>query len=273
MTETTMTWWQAIVLAIVQGLTEFLPVSSSGHLVLVPRLLGWSDQGLAFDVAVHVGTLLAVLLYFRRDLLPLIKGFFGYLGGRRDDPYGRLALNLVVATIPVGLVGLFGNEFIERNLRSPFVVAFQLAVFGIVLCVADRWGPRTRDENGLGLMQALLIGCGQAVALIPGTSRSGITMTMGLFCGLTRQAAARFAFLLSVPGIALAGGYEGFKFATDESVQGVPLNEMLIGVGVSALVGYACIHWLMSVIARMGFLPFTIYRLLLAAFIVAVFWA
>ncbi len=266
-----MEWWQAVVLAVVQGLTEFLPVSSSGHLVLVPKLFGWEDQGLAFDVAVHVGTLIAVLAYFRKDLLPLIGGLFKFLGGNRADPYAQLAMNLVVATLPVGVVGLFGNEFIEANLRSPFVVAFQLALFGIVLYVADRIGKRNRDENGLRAGQALLIGCGQALALVPGTSRSGITMTMGLFCGLTREAAARFAFLLSIPGIILAGGYEGFKFATGAASSNVPITEILIGMGVSAVVGYACIHWLLRVISKIGFLPFTLYRLALAAFIVVVF--
>ncbi len=266
-----MEWWQAVVLAIVQGLTEFLPVSSSGHLVLVPRLFGWPDQGLAFDVAVHVGTLLAVLWYFRRDLLPLLLGLARFARGDRTDPYGRLAFNLGVATLPVGFVGLFFSDFIEASLRSPFVVAFQLAVFGVVLYLADRFGARKRAETELSVTQALLIGCGQALALIPGTSRSGITMTVGLLAGLTREAAARFAFLLSVPGIALAGGYEGFKLATGAVASPVQLTEILIGMGVSALVGYACIHFFLRFIARIGFLPFTIYRLLLAAFIVWVF--
>jgi undecaprenyl-diphosphatase len=267
----TMEWWQAVWLAVIQGLTEFLPVSSSGHLVLVPRLFGWADQGLAFDVAVHVGTLVAVVTYFRRDLLPLATGLGAFLRGDRANTWGRLAFNLLVGTIPVGVVGLLANDFIEGTLRSPFVVAFQLAVFGIVLYLVDRNGRRSRDETTLTLGQAFLIGCAQALALVPGTSRSGITMTAGLALGLTRQAAARFAFLLSVPGIAMAGAYEGFKFATGDSSAGVPLREMLIGFVVSAVVGYACIHWFLRFIARIGFLPFTVYRLLLAAFIVFVF--
>ena len=265
-----MEWWQAAVLAVIQGLTEFLPISSSGHLVLVPRLFGWSDQGLAFDVAVHVGTLLGVLVYFRRDLRPLVAGGVGFLRGRRDDPYGLMAVNLVIATIPVGLVGLLFNDFIETTLRSPFVVAFQLAVFGIVLWVADRWSRRQRDETSLSLGQALLIGCAQALALVPGTSRSGITMSAGLALGLTREAAARFAFLLAIPGIAMAGVYEGYEFLT--SATGVAPREMLIGLIASAIVGYACIHYFLRFIARIGFLPFTLYRLALAVFIVAVFW-
>jgi len=150
-------------------------------------------------------------------------------------------------------------------------VAFQLAVFGIVLYLVDRSGRRNRDETTLTLGQALLIGCAQALALVPGTSRSGITMTAGLMLGLTREAAARFAFLLSVPGIALAGGYEGFKFATGVAGESVPVAEMLLGLVVSAVVGYFCIHYFLRFIARIGFLPFTVYRLLLAGFIVLVF--
>ncbi len=265
-----MEWWHALVLAVIQGLTEFLPVSSSGHLVLVPHLLGWSDQGLAFDVAVHVGTLLGVLVYFRRDLIPLATGALGLLRGRTDDPYGRMAFNLIVATIPVGLVGLLFNDFIETKLRSPYVVAFQLAVFGIVLWVADRWSSRHRNETSLSVGQALLIGCAQALSLVPGTSRSGITMSAGLALGLTREAAARFAFLLAIPGIGMAGAYEGYKFLSEPS--GVAPREMLIGLVASAVVGYACIHYFLRFIARIGFLPFTLYRLGLAAFIAALFW-
>ncbi len=265
-----MEWWQAVVLAIVQGLTEFLPVSSSGHLVLFPRLFGWSDQGLAFDVAVHVGTLLAVLLYFRRDLVPLVSGGFGWLAGKRDDPYGRLAINLALASIPVFVAGYLAKDFIEQVLRSPAIVAFQLAVFGIVLYLADRMSSKSRNEQSLSIGEAMIIGCAQAVALVPGTSRSGITMTAGLALGLTRESAARFAFLLSVPGIAGAGVYEGYKFATSNTA--VALNEILIGVGVSALVGYACIAFFLRYIPRIGFLPFTVYRLLLAAVVVGVFY-
>jgi undecaprenyl-diphosphatase len=265
-----MDWIQAVVLAIIQGLTEFLPVSSSGHLVLMPRLLGWRDQGLAFDVAVHVGTLFAVLWYFRRDLVPLVAGAFRWLGGDRNEPYGRLAVNLAIGTIPVGLVGLFFNDFIESSLRSPAVVAFQLAVFGIVLYLADRLGAKQRNEQSLSIASAVLIGCAQAVALIPGTSRSGITMTAGLALGLTREAAARFAFLLAIPGISMAGAYETYKFVTTPTP--IAATEMLIGVAVSAVVGYACIALFLRYLPRIGFLPFTLYRLILAAGVLAVFY-
>jgi undecaprenyl-diphosphatase len=267
-----MEWWQAVLLALVQGLTEFLPVSSSGHLVLMPRLFGWTDQGLAFDVAVHVGTLLAVLAYFRRDLPPLMRGLMRWLGGDRQHAEGRLAVNLLLGTIPVGLAGLFLNKWIEVNLRSPFVVALQLAVFGIVLWLVDRYGRRSRGEFEVTVPQAMLIGLGQALALVPGTSRSGITMTMGLLSGLTREAAARFAFLLAIPGIGMAGVYEAYKVASG-AVVAVPVPAMLIGVVVSAVVGFACIHYFLRFIARIGFAPFMWYRLILAAVVVAVFSA
>ncbi|WP_281916137.1 undecaprenyl-diphosphate phosphatase [Caldimonas thermodepolymerans] len=268
--QTMIEWWQAVLLATVQGLSEFLPISSSGHLVLLPRLFGWTDQGLAFDVAVHVGTLLGVLVYFRRDLLPLARGGIAFVSGDREDPHGRLAFNLIVGTIPVGVVGLLFNDVIEEKLRSPLVVAFQLAVFGIVLWLADRLSARSRSESSLSVGQALLIGCAQALALVPGTSRSGITMSAALALGLTREAAARFAFLLAIPGIAMAGAYEGYRFFTSEGT--VAVREMLIGVAVSAVVGYACIHYFLKFIARIGFAPFAIYRLLLAGVIVALFY-
>jgi len=265
-----MEWWQAVVLAVIQGFTEFLPVSSSGHLILLPRLLGWPDQGLAFDVAVHVGTLLAVVGYFRRDLVPLATGALRWVGGDRADAHGRLAVNLLLGTIPVGLVGLFGKDLIETTLRSPAVVAFQLAVFGIILYVVDRLASSRRDEKSLSIGDALVIGGAQALALVPGTSRSGITMTAGRALGLSRESAARFAFLLSVPGIAMAGVYESYKFVT----AGAPVaaTEMLIGLVVSALVGYACISFFLRYLPRIGFLPFTIYRLVLAAIVVGVFY-
>ncbi|HKZ74851.1 MAG TPA: undecaprenyl-diphosphate phosphatase [Steroidobacteraceae bacterium] len=267
-----MEWWHAVVLAVIQGLTEFLPVSSSGHLVLLPRFLGWSDQGLAFDVAVHVGTLLGVLVYFRRDLQPLATGAIAWLRGDRGNTYGRLAINLLVATIPVGLVGLLCNDFIETKLRSPAVVAFQLAVFGIVLWLADRFSKEARTETSLSLRDAVAIGCAQALALVPGTSRSGITMSAGRALGLTREAAARFAFLLAIPGIGLAGLYEAYLFTTSPLAYIAP-REVMIGFVVAAVVGYACIHWFLRAIARIGFLPFTLYRLALAGAIVLTFYA
>ena len=260
---------QAIVLAIVQGLSEFLPISSSGHLILVPHFLGWADQGLAFDVAVHVGTLAAVVAYFRRPLAAMTAGWINSVVHRRHDRDSRLAWCVIVGTIPVGAVGLAFNDLIEEHLRNPLFVAGTLSFFGVLMWLADRLGRQASDEYAIGWRQALLIGCAQALALMPGTSRSGITITAGLALGLTRSAAARFSFLLAVPGIAMAGGYEFLKMFT--SGEAIDWASMALGIAVSAVTGYACIHLLLKVIERIGLLPFTLYRLLLAGIIVMLF--
>ena len=257
---------QAVVLAIVQGLSEFLPISSSGHLILVPHFFGWPDQGLAFDVAVHVGTLVAVLAYFRRQLSGLLSGWLDSVFRGKQTRDSRLAWQILAATVPVGLAGLTFADFIEANFRNPLFVAGTLTFFGILMVVADRWSRGDRDEFDLTWPQAMAIGCAQALALMPGTSRSGITMTAGRGMGLSRSAAARFAFLLSVPGIAAAGAYEAMKlFSSPEPVEWLPMS---VGVIFAALSGIACIHFLIKFIERIGLLPFAIYRLFLAAVIV-----
>ena len=261
---------QAIVLAIVQGLSEFLPISSSGHLILVPHFLGWTDQGLAFDVAVHVGTLFAVVAYFRRQLHAMTRAWFGSLAGGGMTPDARLAWCVVVGTIPVGIVGLLFSELIEKMLRNPLFVAGTLSVFGLLMWLADRWGAQRRDEYSVGWRDAILIGCAQALALMPGTSRSGVTMTMARTLGLTREAAARFSFLLAVPGIAMAGGYELLQLL-GEPDGSVDWSMMSLGLVVSAVTGYLCIHWLLKIIGRIGLAPFAIYRFALAALIVFLF--
>ena len=261
---------QAIVLAIVQGLSEFLPISSSGHLILVPHFLGWTDQGLAFDVAVHVGTLFAVVAYFRRQLHAMTRAWFGSLAGGGMTPDARLAWCVVVGTIPVGIVGLLFSELIEKMLRNPLFVAGTLSVFGLLMWLADRWGAQRRDEYSVGWRDAILIGCAQALVLMPGTSRSGVTMTMARTLGLTREGAARFSFLLAVPGIAMAGGWEFIKLVRAGG-NGADWPAMGLGLVVAAATGYACIHWLLKVINRIGLGPFAVYRFALAAVIVLVF--
>ena len=259
---------EAIVLAVVQGLSEFLPISSSGHLVLVPHLFGWPDQGLAFDVAVHVGTLLALLVYFRRELTTMAVAWLRSLGGRHDRD-SRLAWQILVGTLPVGLAGLCFGDYIEHHLRQPLFVAGTLTVFGLLMYAADRLGRGTRDEYGLSWPQAIAIGIAQALALMPGTSRSGVTMTAGRALGLSRSGAARFSFLLAVPGIGAAGFYEGAKLVGGNAP--VDWAPIVTGMLFAALSGIACIHFLIRFIERIGLLPFTIYRLALAAVIVAVF--
>ena len=261
---------QAIVLAIVQGLSEFLPISSSGHLILVPHFLGWTDQGLAFDVAVHVGTLIAVAGYFRKQLLAMTRAWFGSLAGGGLTPDARLAWCVVIGTIPVGIVGLLFSDLIEKMLRNPLFVAGTLSAFGLLMWLADRFGRQRRDEYSVGWRDAILIGCAQALALMPGTSRSGVTMTMARSLGLTREAAARFSFLLAVPGIAMAGGYELLQLLGQPDGS-VDWSMMSLGLVVSAVTGYLCIHWLLKIIGRIGLAPFAIYRFALAALILFLF--
>ncbi len=257
---------QAFVLAIVQGLSEFLPISSSGHLVLIPHFLGWPDQGIAFDVALHLGTLAALLLYFRDSLVTLLRAWGASIARRTQTRESRLAWQLLVATIPVGLVGLLFNHCIEDHLRQPLFIAGTLTFFGLLMYAADRWGRGGRTEFDVSWPEALAIGCAQALALMPGTSRSGITMTAGRALGLSRSGAARFSFLLAIPGIAAAGAYEGLKLATSNTpIEWAPI---LVGMLCAALSGLACIHLLIRFIERIGLLPFALYRFLVAAIIV-----
>lgn len=261
---------RAVVLAIVQGLSEFLPISSSGHLILVPHVLGWPDQGLAFDVAVHVGTLVAVVAYFRAQLMAMARAWFGSLAGRGSTPDARLAWCVVLGTAPVGVVGLAFGGLIEEHLRSPLFVAGTLTIFGALMWLADRFGRGERDEYAIGWRDALLVGLAQALALMPGTSRSGVTMTMARALGLGRDGAARFSFLLAVPGIGMAGGWE-FLELLQEPADGVDWGSLGLGVVVAAVTGYLCIHWLLKVINRIGLAPFALYRFAIAAMIVLAF--
>ncbi len=263
-----MTLLQIIVLAIVQGLTEFLPISSSGHLVLAPELFGWPDQGLAFDVAVHFGTLAGVVTYFYRDLLALAQGFFKTRPGQPLTPEGRLAWLLVLATIPVGIVGLAAHDWIEANLRSTVVIAATTAGFGLLLLLADRWGRRITALDQLGVRGALLIGCAQVLALVPGTSRSGITITAALAMGYTRQAAARFSFLMSVPVIVLATGVETLNLI--QSGDALQMGNLALGIVVSGVVAYFTIGFFMRFVDRIGMAPFAWYRFALAGLLLYV---
>jgi undecaprenyl-diphosphatase len=260
-----LTTLQVIILAIVQGLTEFLPISSSGHLVLVPFFFEWTDQGLAFDVAVHVGSLAAVCIFFRRDIASLISGGVQVLGGNVKTSESRMALAIALGTIPAAVAGLLFASWIEQNLRDPAVIVYTLAGYGILMAVADRFGRRERNISGVGYKDAFIIGCAQALALVPGTSRSGVTITAARLLGFERQDAARFSFLLSAPVILLAAGY---KFV--EMISGgtsIAWGQLGLGVLVSCVVAYISIEFFMRVVTRIGLAPFAIYRLILAAVI------
>jgi len=259
---------QIVVLAIVQGLTEFLPISSSGHLVLVPYFANWPDQGLAFDVAVHFGSLVAVCAFFRRDIAGLLHGGVQLLGGDRRSPQATMALGIGLGTIPAAAAGLLFASWIEENLRDPAIIVYTLAGYGVLMALADRYARRERDISSVSIGDALIIGLAQALALVPGTSRSGVTITAGRLLGLERQDAARFSFLLSAPVILLATGYEGLGLVMGGAH--VPWGELALGAAVSAVVAYISIEFFMRVVSRIGLAPFAIYRLLLAGVILYV---
>ena len=260
-----MSTFQAIILALIQGITEFLPISSSAHLILPAQVLAWPDQGLAFDVAVHIGSLAAVLTYFRKDIAAITVGWFSTFSGNTSNPDGKLGWSIILATVPAAIAGLIFDDFIETHLRSIEVIAATTIIFGLLLWWADSKKSRHKSLVDLSLKLALLIGCAQALALIPGTSRSGVTITAALFLGFTRTDAARFSFLLAIPIIVLSGGYKGLQLlATD-----VDWLTLMTGVAVSAVSAYLCIHYFLGFINRIGMLPFVIYRLVLGASLIA----
>jgi len=263
---------QATVLALIQGLTEFLPISSSAHLALVPLLTGWPDQGLAFDCIVHLGTLTAVLIYFRTDISNMGVGFGRTIMARswQADAEGRMAWFVLLATIPVGLAGLTFKDLVEGELRSVAVIAVASIVFGLLLWWADARHKKSRSAQDWTFAQAMLVGLAQAVALIPGTSRSGITMTAALMLGFSRQEAARFSFLLSIPVIFLAGGLK-IKDLIEQPQLGIGIAELAIGYCLSAAFAYLCIHYFLRFIERMGMLPFVLYRIALGILLLLLF--
>ncbi len=255
-------------LGLLQGLTEFLPISSSAHLILLPVLVGWPDQGLAFDVAVHVGTLGAVLAYFRRELVRMARSCLRALRTGVADADARLAGLIALGTVPVVLVGLLLEGVgaldatgMAARFRGPAVIASTTVVFALLLWWADRGGSRTRGESSLGWRDALLVGAAQVLALIPGTSRSGITITAALALGFERKAAARYAFLLSIPVIAAAG----LRSAAGalETPPATDWTALALGASVSAVSAWLTIHLFLRLLERIGLLPFVIYRLVL----------
>ncbi|MEM7467052.1 MAG: undecaprenyl-diphosphate phosphatase [Pseudomonadota bacterium] len=264
-----MTTIHLITLALLQGITEFLPISSSGHLVLLPTLTGWPDHGLVYDVAAHFGTLLAVVCYFRQDLILLAKAWFNSIAHGEKNVHTRTAWGLLWATLPVCIIGLLCRDFISEHLRSPIVIALTTIIFGLILWWADKLGRREYSLDRLKIRDVAVIGFAQALALIPGTSRSGVTMSAGLILGYSRDAAARFSFLLSIPVIALAAIYESWHlFQSDIAVDVTGLFIVLIG---SALSAFACIVVFLKFVETAGFTIFVAYRLLLGAVLLFVF--
>ena len=266
---------QALVMGIVQGLTEFLPISSSGHLVLVPWLFGWKDpfiDSVAFTVVLHMGTLLALLAYFWRDWLTLIPAGFAAIRDRsfKGDQDRKMAFLLVVATIPAVLVGpIFESKF-EELVREPARIAVMLCVGAAVLWLADRWGARRREMDSLTFRESLGIGIAQVVALVPGISRSGISISAGLFMGLNRQAAARFSFLMATPVIGGAGVWEARKFLTHEAGPSPEMNVVVIGFIAAAISGILAVHFMLEFLKRQPVTIFVVYRVAAAILVFVV---
>ncbi|MQY08639.1 undecaprenyl-diphosphate phosphatase [Actinomadura macrotermitis] len=252
---------EATVLGIVQGLTEFLPISSSGHLLIVPRLAGWGDPGAAFTAVIQLGTMAAVIIYFWRDLVNIITTWTKSLWtpDLRTHQDARMGWYIGLGTIPISVVGLAFKDFIEGPSRNLWINATSLIVMGLVLMVAEWAGARKREVADLNLRDGLIIGGFQCLSLIPGSSRSGSTMTGALFLGYTREAAARYSFLLSVPAVVLSGAFE-MRHAFDGNLQLMPT---VIATIVSFVVGYACIAWLLKYLTRHSMAIFVYYRVAL----------
>lgn len=259
---------QIILLALIQGITEFLPISSSAHLILPKEVLGWPDQGLAFDVAVHFGSLIAVVGYFRRDVIAMTGAWFKQFGAQGPTHESHLAWMIILATIPAGIAGLLANDFIERELRSGLVIACTTIIFGIALYIADRKQILSKEMYQMGIAAALVIGCAQALALVPGTSRSGITITAAMLLGFTRSDSARFSFFMSIPIIVLGAGFKTYELIQEPTIA---WRDIALGTVLSAFSAYLCIYYFLAFIERIGMLPFVIYRLILGAFLLFMF--
>ena len=266
---------QALIMGIVQGLTEFLPVSSSGHLILVPYLFGWDDAfitSLAFSVMLHLGTLIALLVYFRADWLRLVPAGFAALRDRSfaGDGDRKLAWLLVAATIPAAVVGFLFSDIFETTIREPALVVVTLVIGGVILFVADAVGPETRRVEDVTFPIATGIGAAQALALIPGISRSGISISAGRFAGLDRPSAARFAFLMATPITAGAIVFEARKLLTGEAGVEIEVGALVVGLVASMIAGFAAIHFMLRYLRTRSLRIFVWYRFALAAIVVVV---
>jgi undecaprenyl-diphosphatase len=256
-----MTLIQIIVLALIQGLTEFLPVSSSAHLILGSKAFGWPDQGLVFDVATHLGTLFAVLIYFRHELFNMARAWLGPVRGEADQQNRAMVVYLAIASVPALLIGFLAHDLVEFYLRDVRIIAWTTIGFGLVLWLADAIGLKQRSIEEINLKSALIIGLAQAFALIPGASRSGVTITAGRFLGFSPDAAARFSFLLSIPIIAAAGSFGVLRVATGDTH--IEWGQFMLAVVFAAVAGWVCIAAFLALLKRVGLMPFVIYRLIL----------
>jgi len=255
-------WFEAIVLGVVQGLTEFLPISSSAHILIVSRLFGWGDPGAAFTAVSQIGTETAVLIYFRKDIARIISTWFRSFRDTelRSSLDARMGWYVIIGTIPIAVLGLTFAPIIETAARNLWLVASVLIGFGIVLGLADRFGSKIKELESLNVRDGVLFGFGQALALIPGVSRSGATISVGLAMGYSRYAATRYAFLLAIPAVLASGLYEATKIGTDPNVQ---WGQTLVATAIALVIGYLVISWLIRWVATRSYMPFVIYRVVL----------
>lgn len=255
-------WFEAVVLGVVQGLTEFLPVSSSAHILIVSRIFGWGDPGAAFTAVSQIGTETAVLIYFRKDIARILSTWSRSLWRPqlRGDLDARMGWYIIVGTIPIAVLGLTFATWIETAARNLWLVATVLIVFGLVLGAADRWGTKRKELTSLRVRDGLLFGLGQALALIPGVSRSGATISTGLALGYSRYAATRYAFLLAIPAVLASGLYEATKIGDDPNVQ---WGQTILATAIALVIGYLVIAWLIRWVTTRSYLPFVIYRVVL----------
>ena len=259
-----MSWFEAVVLGLVQGLTEFLPISSSAHILIVSRLFGWGDPGAAFTAVSQIGTEAAVLIYFRHDIARILSAWFRSFREPelRKGIDARMGWYVIIGTIPIAALGLTFASVIETSARNLWIVATVLIVFGVVLGLADRLGRKTKELESLSIRDGVLFGFGQALALIPGVSRSGAPISTGLALGYSRYAATRYAFLLAIPAVLASGLYEATKIGDDPNVQWA---QTLIATGIALVVGYLVIAWLIKWVTTRSYMPFVIYRVVLGS--------
>jgi undecaprenyl-diphosphatase len=261
---------QLIILSLIQGITEFLPISSSAHLILVPLLTEWQDQGLAIDVAAHFGSLFAIVFYLRNDISRiLLAGLDSIAKKQITNSDSRLFWYLAIASVPVLVAGFILKDFVSTYLRNPLIIAYASIGFGLLLGYADITGKRLRQINSINIRDAILIGLAQVLALVPGTSRSGITMTVALMLGLDRTSAARFSFLLSVPIILAAGSYECLKFIQMDA--SVDIVSFIFTAVLSAISALFAIHVFMRFLDKTGMFPFVVYRVVLGTILIFLF--
>ena len=266
-----MGWFEAVVLGVVQGLTEFLPISSSAHLRIVGEAFGWDDPGAAFTAITQIGTEIAVLLYFRRDIGRIVVAWLGSLAGRRKgDPDARMGWLIIVGSIPIVVLGLLFQDRIETTLRDLRIVAIALVTFSLILYWADRVGAKKRELEDLTVGHGVAYGLAQALALIPGVSRSGGTITMGLFLGYTRAAAARYSFLLAIPAVLGSGVFQAYEALTgDVAGETVSWGPTIVATVIAFAVGLSVIAWLLRYLDRGSFTPFVVYRIVLGLLVLA----